>query len=125
MTGEVVGLYETPYGRTLLILILDLSFLSALPKTQTPTIPTTANPTETPRNRLRRRGDPPFEETPSKRPRRQSPAAVPSLDEEAVIVSDTSSCTEGANEDDDQENQPKPRRQLRARQGKASREVRE
>jgi hypothetical protein len=112
VTGEVIGLYQVESRRSLCILISDLSFLTALSNTQNSTITSTASPAETPRKRLRRRGEPSLQQTPSKRPRQESPArdSSPSWqqnpaqpedeeDKEDVIVS--SSCTEHTNEVDD------------------------
>jgi len=53
----------------------------------------------------------------------ESPAAIPSLGEEDMIVSNTSSCTEGTNEGDDQESLSKSRRQLPPRQRKVTRKL--
>ena len=111
VTGEVSGLYQVQSRRSLCIFISDLSFLAALSNTQNYTITSTASLAKTPRKRLRQRGEPSLQQTPSKRPRQESPARDPSpswvqnpahpVDEDVIV---SSSYTEPTNEIDDELN---------------------
>jgi hypothetical protein len=90
VTGELVGLYKIRNQRSLCTIIHEISFLPALskPKSMTSTGPSAISP-ETPRKRLRRRGEQ-FtgqQQTPSKRRRQESPIVRDSSEE--IIVCST------------------------------------
>jgi hypothetical protein len=103
ITGELIGLCDVHKLRTLCVLIRDLTFQQSrkpLPNAARSTAPasTTTSP-ETPRKRLRRRGEPTpkLQQTPSKRPRQES--IIPDSSE-GIIISQSSYTETIANEGD-------------------------
>jgi hypothetical protein len=73
ITAEIIGMYEIRTKPHLCVAIMDISFLPQSSTTSTRPVSATISPTETPRKRLRKRGEPSLEQTPTKRLRQDTP----------------------------------------------------
>jgi hypothetical protein len=101
VTGEIVGLCDIRNRRSICVLIADLSFLPSSLKPPTSITPSTTASPETPRKRLRQRGEPPalLQQTPSNRRPEKSLTPTSSEGEDEISCSPrTEPAADGGND---------------------------
>ena len=127
ITGQIIGTYEFQSENNICVAVDVISYLSKNATTSTDPLTTslTTPLTETPRKRLRRRGEPAIEQTLTKRPRQETSTPSSSQQigqdlerEDVTILEDSPDTTIKEEDEEEASDTTTPQRNLRGKRGK-------
>jgi len=126
ISGQIIGTYEIDAQNNICVAVDTISYLSkrATTSDDSPTTSSITSPTETPRRRLRKRGEPTLEQTLTKRPRQETLTPSPSqqiaqdLEKENLMIIDSPGTTIKEEEQEEVSDTTPQQRSLRGKRVK-------